>query len=657
MKHSDDLNQDDVLLQKLTRIVLDNLENEQFSVEELSDQIGMSRSHLYRRIKLLKGQSISQFIRQIRLERAMEMLENNVATSSEIAYRVGFNSPSYFNKCFNEHFGYPPGEVRKRIVDENFHTTKISSSERPNDRVEKDSGEARQPDTGKSLKQKKLPSRILLYGFIILIALAGSWYLLAPENDEHPANSNAIAVLPLEYLKSDPEQEYLAAGLHDALIGSLGRLSGLRVISRTSTLRYRGGEHTLPEIAQELGVGAIVEGSIFGAGDSLRLQLQLIEIFPKERQLWSKDYPLDLSQILAQQNDVVRNVAREIHVTLTPREEEELASAKTVNPEAHKAYLKGLFHWQKLTEEDLNLAMEYFQLALSIDSSYALAYSGIASVWVGRMQQGLSSYFEGSSYTQIASLKVKSLALGQDLPDTHFALGAIACWVEWDFEKAEREFREGIALNPNAAQARAYFSHVLNILHKPEEAMVQIDLALKLDPFNPLFRALYGMDLNYARRYDYAIEILTKTLEKAPTDPVALSTLRTSFHMEGMYPEALEIWRTSYAARGDQEAIEVLLRGEQEGGYVTALRQLAELLIERSATTFVTPWQIATLYTRAGMKDEALEWLEKAFQAHDPNMPYIGVDPIFEIFYGDPRYQDLLKRMKLPLSPHPLASS
>jgi len=273
------------------------------------------------------------------------------------------------------------------------------------------------------------------------------------------------------------------------------------------------------------------------------------------------------------------------------------------------------------------------------------------------MQQRLASYFEGGAQTEIASQKAKTLALGQDLPDIHFTLAAIACWLEWKFEKSEREFRAGLALNPNAAMARAYFSHVLNIRHKPEEAMEQIEMALKLDPFNPLFRALYSMDLNYARRYDYAIEMLTKILDKAPDDPVALSSLRTTYHMKGMFPEALEIWRTSYAARGDQEAVEVLLRGDQEGGYEEALRQLAELLIERSATTFVTPWQVATLYIRAGMKDEALEWLEKAYQAHDPNMPYIGVDPIFEIFYGDPRYQDLLKRMGLPQTPHPLANS
>ncbi|MCB0628119.1 MAG: helix-turn-helix domain-containing protein [Saprospiraceae bacterium] len=644
MKHADDLNQDDVFLQKLTQIVLDNLENEQFSVEHLSDQIGMSRSHLFRKIKTLRGQSVSQFIRQIRLERAMELLQNNVATSSEIAYRVGFSSPSYFNKCFHDHYGFSPGEVRKQAAGGDFFNI-------PDDVSSKQT----QPEntTTDVPSDKGGWKKWVLTAVILLILLIVGWYLLAPSTDL--SDTASIAILPLRYPVSDPEQEYLAVGLHDALIGAVGQISALRVISRTSTLRYRDEQKLLPEIATELGVSTILEGSVLGAGDSAHIQLQLIDVFPRERQIWSKEYPIDLRHILEQQSDMVRNIAREIHVRLTPREQDQLARTPMVDPEAYKAYMKGKFYWDKLTEKDLNTSMKYFELALRIDSTYALAYSGIALVWVGRMQQGLSSYFEGGAQMKIAELKTKMFALGQDLSDVHFLLGGIACWVEYDYEKAEKELRHAIDLNPNASTARAYLSHVLNIRHKPEEAMEQIDKAIDLDPFNPLFRALYGMDLLYARQFDKAINILTKTLEKAPTDPVALSTLRTAYHMTGQYDEALEIWKTSYAAREDQEAVAVLMRGAQQGGYQEALKQLAELLIHRSETTYVTPWQIGTLYTRAGMKEEALEWLEKAYEAHDNNMPYIGVDPIFDIFHSDPRFQDLLKHMNLPLRPHPLA--
>jgi tetratricopeptide (TPR) repeat protein len=184
-------------------------------------------------------------------------------------------------------------------------------------------------------------------------------------------------------------------------------------------------------------------------------------------------------------------------------------------------------------------------------------------------------------------------------------------------------------------------------MRRPEEAMAQIKRALELDPLNALFQAIYAMDLMYARRYDDAIALLRDTLKASPNDLVALSTLRSAFHMKHMYKEALEVWKVSYAARGDHEAEEALARGFAENGYQGALQRAAETLIARSRTTYVTPWQIGTLYTRAGKNNEALEWLEKAYEAHDPNMPYLSVDPIFDDLRADPRFQDLLQRMNL----------
>ena len=177
--------------------------------------------------------------------------------------------------------------------------------------------------------------------------------------------------------------------------------------------------------------------------------------------------------------------------------------------------------------------------------------------------------------------------------------------------------------------------------------MTQIRRALELDPLNALFRGHYAMDLMHARRYDDAISVLLDTLKTSPNDLLALSTLRSAYHMKHMYPEALDAWKASYAARGDQAAEEALARGFKEGGYTMALQRAAEMLASRSRTAYVPSWQIGTLYARAGKKDAALDWLEKAFQAHDPNMPYISVDPIFDILRDDPRFKDLLRRMNL----------
>jgi tetratricopeptide (TPR) repeat protein len=227
-------------------------------------------------------------------------------------------------------------------------------------------------------------------------------------------------------------------------------------------------------------------------------------------------------------------------------------------------------------------------------------------------------------------------------------LAVLKTWTDWDWEGAETSFRQAIALNPNEPQARAYYSHLLYILGRPKEAMVQIDRALELDPLNSLFQSLYAMDLMYARRFDDAIALLRVTLKSEPRNMVALSTLRSAYHEKAMYQEALEVWKMSFDAKGDTQAKAALERGYTEGGYRGALSRVAELLVLRSRTSHVTPWQIGTLYTRAGKNDEALDWLEKAYQARDPNVPYLSVDPIFDGLRDQPRFQNLIRRLNLP---------
>jgi TolB-like protein len=456
---------------------------------------------------------------------------------------------------------------------------------------------------------------------------------------------DSIAVLPFENLTGDPEQEFFVDGVTDELIGQLAQIGALRVISRRSVMQYKGVKKPLPEIARELKVDAVVEGTVYRAGDSVRIRVQLIEALREERNLWTQTYDRAMTDVLVMYKEMARAIADKIRVKLTPQEETQLASARQVNPEAYEAFLKGQFHWYKLTPQDLETALQYFELAREKDPNYALAYAGIAHVWVGRQQQGLVPYSEAAPRAKAAALK--ALELDNTLAEVHYLLAGIRAWVEWDWEGAETEYRRAIELNPNYPDPRAYYSHFLYMMKRPEEAMEQIERALELDPFNALFRAIYGMDLMYARRYDDAIALLRETLRTAPNDPVALSTLRSAFHQKHMYEEALEIWKTSYAAKGDREAEEALARGFTEAGYSGALSRVAETLAARSRTTYVTPWQIGTLYTRAGKNDEALEWLEKAYEAHDGNMPYLSVDPIFDGLRDDPRFQDLLRRMNL----------
>jgi TolB-like protein/tetratricopeptide (TPR) repeat protein/predicted Ser/Thr protein kinase len=457
---------------------------------------------------------------------------------------------------------------------------------------------------------------------------------------------DAIAVLPLENLTGDPQQEFFVDAATDELIGQLAQIAALRVISRRSVMQYKGVEKPLPEIAEELNVDALVEGTVSRVSDSVRIRVQLIKALPEERNLWAQTYERGMTDVLVMYKEMARTIVDKTRVKLTADEEAKLASTRQVNPEAYEAYIKGRSHWYKLTSQDLELALQYFELALEKDPDYALAYAGIAEVWIGFRVQGLAPSSE--AWPKVKEAALRALELDDTLAEVQFML-ALVDLGEWDWRDSEKAFQQALELNPNYPDARAYYSQLLFMMRRPEEAMVQIEQAMELDPFNTLLRSIYAWDLIYAHRYDDAIDHLRETLRTAPDDWTALSTLRSAYHQKRMYEEALEIWKRSYEARDDQEAEDALVRGYEEGGYSGALSSVAELLIERSRTTFVTPWQIGTLYTRAGKKDKALEWLEKAFEARDGNLIYLSVDPIFDYLRDEPRFQDMIRKMNLPV--------
>lgn len=489
--------------------------------------------------------------------------------------------------------------------------------------------------------------RAVLYagkpGLAILIAAAAVWFFMG-----RAQAVESIAVLPFENLSGDPGQEYFSDGMHEALITDLGQVGGLkRVIARSSVMRFKGTDVPLSQIAGELKVDRLITGAVLRSGNRVRVTAQLIDP-ATEAQQWAQNYERDLRDVLSLQSEIVSAITREVRVQLTPQEEIRLAKARQVDPEAYDAYLQGQFQWYKLSRQGLDAALEYFQLALEKDPEYAPAHAGIAKVWQGYMQQGFLPPEEATPKVKAAALK--ALALDNTLADVYFTLAAISAWADWDWLGAERSFLRAIELNPKYPDPRIYFSHFLNIMKRPKEAMAEAERALELDPLNPLFQGLYGMDLMFTGRPDEAMGVLRKILETSEDDAIALSTLRSVYHLKRMYAEALDMWKASFKAKGDQEAVEALELGYDEGGYQGALHRVAETLVARSRTSYVTPWQIATLYTRAGKTKEALEWLEKAYDTHDPNMPYLSVDPIFNDVRNEPAFKDLLRRMKLPLS-------
>jgi serine/threonine-protein kinase len=456
---------------------------------------------------------------------------------------------------------------------------------------------------------------------------------------------DSLAILPLQNLSGDPEQKYFSDGMTEALYTDLAKISALKVISPRSTQKYEGTDTTIRQIAGELGVDAIVLGSAMRTGDHVRITAQLVDA-ESDTNLWAESFERDFTNVLALQSELAQAIARQVQAELTPGEAVRLAGAQPVNVEAYEACLKGQFHYRELSPQGLETALWYYESALEKDPDYAPAHASVARVWLSRQQMGFVASHEASP--KIWAALMKALELDNTLADVQGTLALLRFLTEWDWEGAETAFRRAIELNPNHPGVRALYAHLLMILGRTDEAMEQSERALELDPFHVRFQLFHSHDLLFARRYDEAIAQLQNVVKSAPNNPGAHFGLWHTFHAKGMHKEAVEAAKAAYASTGYGEAVEALELGYRNGDCREAMSLAAEALAARSNTTFTLPTETATLYAFAGMKDQALKWLDKGFDARDPNMVYIGVYPVFDLLRDDPRFQELLRRMNLP---------
>jgi len=476
---------------------------------------------------------------------------------------------------------------------------------------------------------------------LIVIAVGGWWY-----KNMAIKNIKAIAVLPVENLSQESDQEWLSAGIHHALIDELCKIHSLRVVSRTSCLKYQDSDMAIPEIARELKVDGIVEASYNKEGGNLRIQVRLIRAAPEERQIWRQSYDEPIQNVYSIYNDVVRSVAKAGDILLTSQEQTGLNNSRKVNPEAYEAFLRGMSYWEKATEKDLDKALDYFTLAKDLDPEYALAYMGIAYVWGGRLQHGFASYNEVKHTLEEASSK--AIALDGSMAEIHGRMAVYNTWWDWDFEQAGIEFRNAIEINPNYSFALAYYSHYIAIMGEPEMGLSYAEKAIELDPFNSLYRSVYGMALKNARQYNEAATVLEDLIKEEPNQGIGLPALWAVYHEEENYTAAIDLARKIYSLKKNSAVLEALERGYKKGGYKIAMKDIAETMIALRETSYIPSWQICTLYTRAGMKEESLNWLELSYKEHDPNLPYITIDPLFDFVREEPRFKEILVKMDLP---------
>jgi TolB-like protein/AraC-like DNA-binding protein/Tfp pilus assembly protein PilF len=612
------------LLEKLRRDIDANLNNHQFSVEELAKNIGMSRSQLHRKLTLTTGQSVSQFVREHRLQRGMELLKEGQLTAAEVSDRIGFGSATYFNKCFNDYYGFPPGEAKNKMAEmADNPITKPATS---------------------SLPRKPLPLLLILAGVVVLL-LATLIYVndanrIDVDADRH---NKSIAILPFKNLSEDPRNEYFSEGVIEAIRTSLSQVGELRVISRTSVEQYRASTKSAHEIARELRVSALLEGSIQRSENKIRIDVRLVDGSTQE-QVWAKSYDHELKDVFAIQTEIAQQVADELNAKLSPEEKSNLLKTDTDNPKAYDLYLKGVYEYRTYTNKGTHNAIGLFTEAIALDSNYARAYAFLANSYIG-----LATIF-GAELSALEGLEKgkpfidKALSLDPNLDEAKMLMGFYRLYHDWDFEGAEAAYKR--AITSDHSDALALYIDYLNFTQRHDEAMAWAERLNSKDPYYPNSRMVWsymyngrfkealafsesrvkifnnystldchGFLLLNLKRYDEAITYFNKAIQ--------LENIR--------YPRMLGWMGAAYARSGDGPKARRLMNELKE--------RLAKK--EKGSIAFF----IAVIYSALSEKESALQWLKTAYASHDMEMPWLMTEPQFYNLKGEPEFQRLAKQI------------
>jgi TolB-like protein/DNA-binding winged helix-turn-helix (wHTH) protein/tetratricopeptide (TPR) repeat protein len=481
------------------------------------------------------------------------------------------------------------------------------------------------------------------FALLAIIAILTGW-ILRPGS--HPPSAiQSLAVLPLENLSGDASQDYFSDGMTDELITELGQIHELRVISRTSIMTYKGAHKSLPQIARDLNVDAVVEGAVLRSGNRVRITAQLI-LAAADKHLWGRSYDGEMGDTLTLQKQVARSIAGEVRIELTPHEQAVLKNGKRVSPEAYDAYLKGRYFWNKRTAEGLQKAIDYFNQVISTDPNYAEAYAGLADSYAlaGDWEYGVLAPKE--AYPRARAAAAKALELDDTLGEAHISLAFCLDGFDWDWEAAEKEFRRGIELNPGYATGHHWYAWHLTALGRKDEAISEMKKAEDLDPLSLIISAELAEEFLIAHRYDEAIKQSRKTMALDPFFAVAHFELGQVFVQEHMYNEAIaELQKAIELSPGSTTLRSNLAYAYAESGKRTEASQILNDLKSNSHDAFSNAPEIALVYLGLDEKDQAMAWLEKAYA--ERFNPSVLLRPAFDSMRSDPRFQNLLRRIGL----------
>lgn len=477
----------------------------------------------------------------------------------------------------------------------------------------------------------------------IVLGLGGWW--VSVQMRAQPMER--LAVLPASNMTRDSAQEYFVDGVHEALVTELQR-AGIPIIARQSVLQYRDTEKPIPQIVRELGIDGLIQPAVGREGDSVIVNLALYK-GQSDVPAWTGSFPAEVRGVMGLYRDVSRRVADQLGMVLSAQAERRFANQSIVDPRAYEAVLRGQFHYRRFTPEDFDLALQYFEAALAIDSLYAPAYSGIARVWAARTTTPVSIEEAGP----IAKAHfARAAELDPTLPEVAFGQAATLVWVDWNLAAGEAAYRRGLELNPNNADGRVFYGHVLMILGRREDAVEQGELAMELDPLNPFIVGLHGMILLGVGQFDEAIRLLEDLFMRNPGVGFGVMPMAGALYAIGREEESLRWRQRYYTTLGDTATANALERGHERGGVRAAWLDAADVLAARRGLSgYVEGNDVAQLYALAGEIEKAIDWLEFALEQHETSMTYIGVIPAFSSLHGHPRFRAIAGRVGVPLGP------
>jgi TolB-like protein/DNA-binding winged helix-turn-helix (wHTH) protein/Tfp pilus assembly protein PilF len=457
----------------------------------------------------------------------------------------------------------------------------------------------------------------------------------------------SMVVLPFENLSGDKDQQYFTDGMTDELIAHLAKIRSLRVISRTSSMEYKGTHKTLSEIARNLNVDALVEGTVLRSGDRVRITAELVQV-ATDRHLWAETYESQLGDVLALQSQVASAIVNEIRVNLTPEEQQRLASTRSVSAEGYEDYLKGRYYWNKRSPQGLTKAIEYFQLATEKDPHYALAFAGLADCYsiIGSAIVGTVPSQEVAPKAKAAALR--ALELDDTLAEAQTSLATVRFNYDWDWPNAALGFQRSIELNPSYATAYQRYSLYLMAMGRTKESLAQMNRARELDPLSISMNFSLGWRLYMAHQYDQAIEQLQNTLDMDPSFALPQMVLGQAYEQKGSYPQALaELQKAVSASRESPQMLGALGHAYGVSGNRSEAERVLAQLMEQSKKQYVSPFYVALVYAGLSENDKAIDWLEMAYKDRSNAIVFSKVDPQLDALRSIPRFKSLLHRLAL----------